>query len=110
MIDVAAKKSQVSPMTYFKAREIIRQASEEDKEKLRTGKTKIEKIYRQLQKQKKREELRNVGPIIKLPEGVKLLNGDFVEYSKDIPDNSINLIFVDPPYGKGYFFSISRTS
>jgi DNA modification methylase/ParB-like chromosome segregation protein Spo0J len=101
VIDVSAKKAQVSPMTYFKAREIIRQASEEDKEKLRSGKTKIEKIYRQLQKQKKREELRNADPVIKLPEGVKLLNGDFIEYTKDIPDNSIDLIFTDPPYGLG---------
>jgi site-specific DNA-methyltransferase (adenine-specific) len=41
-------------------------------------------------------------PIISFPEGVKLIGGDFVEYSKDIPSNSIDLIFTDPPYGEEY--------
>ena len=33
----------------------------------------------------------------------KLIYGDFIEQSqKEIPDNSIDLIFTDPPYGKEY--------
>jgi DNA modification methylase len=33
--------------------------------------------------------------------GLELLQGDFLEQSKNIPDNSIDLIFTDPPYGEG---------
>ena len=28
--------------------------------------------------------------------------GDFRDVSKDIPDNSVDLIFTDPPYSKEY--------
>ena len=38
-------------------------------------------------------------PTIELPENCKLLLGDFREKGKEIPDNSIDLIFTDPPYG-----------
>lgn len=33
-----------------------------------------------------------------MPEGCDLRLGDFMDMSKDIPDNSIDLIFTDPPY------------
>ena len=33
-----------------------------------------------------------------LPDNVKLIQGDFREATKEIPDNSIDLIFTDPPY------------
>lgn len=33
-----------------------------------------------------------------MPQGCQLYNGDFVDKSKLIPDNSVDLIFTDPPY------------
>ena len=33
-----------------------------------------------------------------LPDVVKLIEGDFIEKCPDITDNSVDLIFTDPPY------------
>jgi ParB-like chromosome segregation protein Spo0J len=55
VIDLAAKRAQVSPMTYFKGRELIKKESPEILEKLRTGKLKIDKVYAQRVKQEKRQ-------------------------------------------------------
>ena len=45
----------------------------------------------------------NEAPTIDLPEGIQLFNLDFRNIGPDIlPDNSIDLIFTDPPYGTGY--------
>jgi DNA methylase/ParB-like nuclease domain len=103
VIDVSAKKAQVSPMTYFRGRKVIEEATTELKDKVRSGKVTINKAYSQLQKEQKRKQLLLLAksePAISFPEGVKLIEGDFVEYSKDIPSNSIDLIFTDPPYGE----------
>ena len=59
VIDLSAQNAGVSPMTYSKGRHIIDNASEEMKDKLRKGSVKIDKVYRQLQKQQKRQELVN---------------------------------------------------
>ena len=32
----------------------------------------------------------------------KLLHGDCLEFLKDIPDKSVDLILTDPPYGIGF--------
>jgi DNA modification methylase len=38
-------------------------------------------------------------PLIEnLPSGIQLIPGDFIEKSKRIPDNSVDLIFTDPLY------------
>jgi hypothetical protein len=104
VIDVSARNAHVSPMTYFKGREIIRNAPEEIKEKLRSDKLKINKAFQQLQRQRLKEELiKSSGKESKLEltiTGTKLLLGDFIEKSKTVADNSIDLIFTDPPYGK----------
>lgn len=105
VIDISAKKAQVSPMTYFRGRIVIEEATAELKDKVRAGKVTINKAYKQLQKEQKRKQLLLLAksePVISFPEGVKLIEGDFVEYSKDIPCNSIDLIFTDPPYGEEY--------
>jgi 16S rRNA G966 N2-methylase RsmD len=102
VIDLSAQRAGVSPMTYFKGRQIIDDASEEMKDKLRKGNIKIDKVYRQLQKQQKRQELVNAAAsILQSPtDNVKLVLGDFSEKSKEfISDNSIDLAFTDPIYG-----------
>jgi hypothetical protein len=104
VIDLSARNAHVSPMTYYKGREIIKNASEEIKEKLRSDKLKIDKVFRQLQRQQLKEELIRSSDSESSTElssnRSKLLYGDFIEKSKTIPDNSIDLIFTDPPYGK----------
>ena len=104
VIDVSARNAHVSPMTYYKGREIIKNASEGIKEKLRKDKVKIDKVFRQLQRQRLKQELirssDNESRIELSSNRSKLLHGDFIEKSKTLPDNSIDLIFTDPPYGK----------
>ena len=91
-------------MTYFKGREIIKNAPEHIKDQLRKGKVKIDKVYRQLQKEQKRQELINAEPISEFPkDNIKLFQGDFIEKSKEfISDNSIDLLFTDPHYESKY--------
>jgi DNA modification methylase len=103
VIDLSAQRAGVSPMTYFKGRQIIDNASEEIKEKLRKGSVKIDKVYRQLQKQQKRQELVNTAVSIFPTNNFELVLGDFNEKSKEfISDNSIDLMFTDPIYGSQY--------
>ena len=100
VIDIAAKRAQVSPMTYFKGRELIKKESPEILEKLRTGKLKIDKVYGQRVKKEKRQQLIEEAKKVagKLPEGFKLICGDMMEECKGIADSSIDCIFTDPPY------------
>ena len=84
-----------------KVNEIIEQnPPEELLNKLRKGKLKIDKVYRQLKNQKKRQELLSNDVIsnIQFPNTIRLILGDFIEVCKDIPANSVKLIYTDPPY------------
>src|SRR5215467_1467905 len=76
VIDISARKAHVSPMTYFKGREIIKNSPEEIKDQLRKGKVKIDKVYKQLQKQLNKEELINSVPVLEFPnDNFKLVQG-----------------------------------
>lgn len=101
VIDLAAQKAHVSPMTYYKGREIIRQIqSEEELNKLRRGDIKIDKVYKQLENRRKIQHLLSSASSsnVQLPDNIKLIEGDFIEKCKDIPAQSVALIFTDPPY------------
>ena len=100
VIETSAK-AQVSATTYRKANEIIEQnPSEELLNKLRLGKISIPKAYRQLENQKKRQDLlsKDANSNVQFSENIRLFLGDFIEKCKDIPANSIKLIYTDPPY------------
>lgn len=100
--DLAAKYVGISPTTYTRAKKVIEEATEEVKQKLRENKGEINTEYRALQSKEKRQKLIEEAvsaPTIELPQGIKLIHGDFREKCKEIPDNSIDLIFTDPPYG-----------
>ena len=87
----------------YRAKKIIEEWPELVKDKVRSGSATINKAYSQLQKQEKRKSLLLANASgLSFPEGVKLIQGDFVENSNDIPDNSIDLIFTDLPYGEEY--------
>ena len=60
----------------------------------------VDKAFKKLQDQQERNEIINSKPVIDLPENIKLILGDCREATKEIPDNSIDLIFTDPPYDK----------
>ena len=103
--EIIAKKIGLSPRTYERAKTIIENGSEEVKEKLRQGKTKISKEYEKIQRDRKRQELLSQIDT-KNEEGeketnnCKLILGDFREKGREIEDNSIDLIFTDPPYSQ----------
>jgi 16S rRNA G966 N2-methylase RsmD len=99
--DIVSKEAGVSPSTYARCVKIIETAPETTKEKLRIGKARIYKVYKQLQFSEKRAELSANESAIKLPDGLKLFHGDFRTVSQnEIKDDSIDLILTDPPYGR----------
>jgi hypothetical protein len=58
------------------------EASESVKQKLRTGKSTISKEYKKILIQERRTRLMNEKPIIDLPSGCQLYQGDFMEIGK----------------------------
>jgi len=103
VIDIAATKAHVGSTTYHNARELIKKGLPEQLlKKLRSGYIPINKVYNQIQREEKSQqrliEAKNSNNII--PQGFKLFLGDFVEQSKQIRDNSVDMIFIDPPYNE----------
>jgi len=95
-----AKKANVSHDTYYKGKEIIEKASEEDKEALRQDKTSINKVYSELKAKEKTETKQK----------------DIAQQKKDIasgkiklPEGKFEVIAIDPPwpYG-GEYDALSR--
>jgi 16S rRNA G966 N2-methylase RsmD len=104
--DIVAKFVGVGERTLKKAEDIVK-AAELDPEKYQilvdkmdSKELKVDKAYNNFINQQTRERLMSAKPTIELPENCKLLLGDFREKGKEIPDNSIDLIFTDPPYEK----------
>ena len=103
-LDKIAKVLGKSRITINKAENIIEAAyNEPDKyqpfvDKMDSGIWSVHKTHKKVLKFQKREELRSVKPEGKLPDKYKLLQGDFIELVKQIPENSIDLIPTDPPY------------
>ena len=66
----------------------------------------VDKTHNKLKKEKKREDLKSIKTNIELPPEIcKLFCNDFTKIdSETIPDNSIDLIFTDPPYGEQYLY------
>ncbi len=93
------KQAGVGARTVDKVENILSKASPEILEKLRTEKLKIDKVNGRIEKQEKRQQLiEETSSCRAFPESCKLLLGDMKEESKQIPDNSIDCIFTDPPY------------
>jgi 16S rRNA G966 N2-methylase RsmD len=94
------KQAGVGARTVDKVENILNKASPEILEKLRTEKLKIDKVNRRIEKQEKNERQKEEARLCKnqLPEGFKLIHGDMKEECKQIPDDSIDAIFSDPPY------------
>lgn len=95
------QRARLSYGTVRKIEFIELNATEEVKQKLRDDKTTISSEYQKIQIQQKRQLLVNEAAKIELPNNnnCQLHNQDFRNIGADIiPDNSIDLIFTDPPY------------
>jgi 16S rRNA G966 N2-methylase RsmD len=100
--EIVSKEAGLKPTIYKYAKKIIEEGPESVKEKLRSGYSSVSKEYTKIQVEQRREEKRNEKSIVDLPDNCRLLQGDFMEVGKEIPDNSIDLILTDPPYGPEY--------
>ncbi|MDH3203084.1 MAG: DNA methyltransferase [Nitrosopumilus sp.] len=93
-----SKHTGVSTRTLERVKKIIEKAPEELKEKARRGEKSINKTYQEIikqeKKQKRQDSLKQIQ--VNLPESVQLFNKPFQELG--IKNNSISLIFTDPPY------------
>jgi site-specific DNA-methyltransferase (adenine-specific) len=92
------KDAGVSHETVRKFRIIEVAGSESIKDKLRAGKSTISKECTKIQIAQIKKQLSSEPQKIDLPNGCELLEGDFMEVGKRIPDDSIDLILTDPPY------------
>jgi 16S rRNA G966 N2-methylase RsmD len=97
---IISKNAKAGHETVRKVEYILKNASKDDIEKLNSGQKTINKIYRKVQKEQKRLEFMKIKPVMELPNGVKLINGDFRIKANEIKDSSVDLIFCDPPYDK----------
>lgn len=96
--EAIGKHAKVGHDNVRKVEYILKRASEVDIQKLNIGQASINEIFKTLKNEEIRQKMINSKPLIDLPEGCKLLNGDFMKMSKQIPDNSVDLILTDPPY------------
>ena len=111
-IDSVGKIVGASRNTIKKAEEIVTAAEQTPEryqpllDKIDSKQLSVDKAYNKLNKEKKREELKSIKTNIELsPENCKLFCNDFTKIdSETIPDNSIYLIFTDPPYGEQYLY------
>lgn len=106
-IRIVAKKHGISDNTLRKGIEILDMVEKGDEEvkkaweKAKAGKLSVNRVYT-LVKRKKIEKEVNKENNVAIPLEIKIIHGDFREKLRELPDNSISLIFTDPPYGQEY--------
>ena len=64
---IVAETQGLSPTTYKRAKTIIKYGTKEQKEKLRKGKSTVNKEYTKIKKDQKKEELKSIKTNIELP-------------------------------------------
>ena len=94
------KSTGTSHETIRKIERIMKEAPQVIIDKATRGTYSVNKAFKHLQNEQRRKELINTKSVIDLPSSVMLLQGDLKEKGKEIPDNSIDLIFTDPPYAE----------
>ena len=107
---IVSNKVDLSQGTYQRIRYIIKHGSEETKTKLDQGKSTINKEYNKTRKDQKRAEFLSQMNSSEsngkktIADNCKLILGDFREKGREIEDNSIDLIFTDPPYSQEFLY------
>jgi hypothetical protein len=101
--DVISREVGLSRTKYQRGETVFKETPKIWNEQVRTGKISINKAYsihkRNLRKE---EQLKSAAAANNLfPENISLWHGDFIEKSGElILNDSVDLIFTDPPYGK----------
>lgn len=102
-----AKLADVSHDTVNKVQKIEKAAKEgkvapEVIQKIRTGDTSINRVVRDLKESAAKERIEEIKAeaVKKLVSVDEIVLGDFREKADEIPDNSVDLIFTDPPYDR----------
>ena len=99
---IVANRIQLGERTLEKAKTILEKGSERLQQEVESGQVSIDGAF---QKIKREETLQTINKAleqtsIKLPNNLTLIHGDFAE--ANVPDESIQLILTDPPYGQEY--------
>jgi DNA modification methylase/ParB-like chromosome segregation protein Spo0J len=104
----AAKQAKLSDETLRKYQYVLSKGKPDLVEKMTSGKIKIDKAYKIQKRDESRQKLLETASTVIQPsienkeKNYDLKQGDFRDVSKDIPNNSVDLIFTDPPYSKEY--------
>ena len=98
--EIVAKQIGGKTRTFQRYIYALENGSEELKQKLRQGEITPFNACNQIKNQKIIDEMLSAAKNCTLPNGVKLIPGDFREVSKRIPDNSVDAIVTDPPYAE----------
>ena len=95
-----AARAKVSDNQISKGELVIKyNTSKEIEQKLETGKTTINAVFNELKKTQAKQRI--LSQKVKHVANVQLFHGDFIEQAdKHIQDESIDIIFTDPPYDK----------
>jgi 16S rRNA G966 N2-methylase RsmD len=105
--DTIAVAVTTSRDTVRKVEFLLKNAPAEKLDRLRQGKTKISKEYQRVQKAIAIQELGNkLNVTISCSNNsfTNLMLGDMWELGKNVPDESVDLIFTDPPYAEKYLY------
>jgi 16S rRNA G966 N2-methylase RsmD len=112
--DNVSKYFGISRNTLDKERKIVEAAEndpesfEEVRQKVDRKKISVDKAYNEIKRQIKKNETIAALKISKFGTSALnnrlLLQGDFREQSKTIPNSSVDLIYTDPPYGAEYIY------
>jgi len=96
--DILGKKANVSGSTYEKGITILDNASPETIEKINNGTITINKVFKIMKKDEKKQERHNalMTQQVNLPETIQLHNMEFQKLK--IAPGSVSLIITDPPY------------
>jgi 16S rRNA G966 N2-methylase RsmD len=103
---IVAQKVGISTRTFQRAKVVIEKGDSKMKESIRSGKMSIsfaEKTIRnkEIKKQRIARLMKSCGHNDSFNTDIyKLFTGNFIEKQSNIADNSIDLIFTDPPYTK----------
>jgi DNA methylase/ParB-like nuclease domain len=111
--DITAEITHTSPAQLKKEKKLVQTVRQNPEkygsilEKVDANKMKVNEAWSRIEKEQKKQKLLADASANnkKLPDGIKLIHGDFIEILADPKyDNSIDLTFSDPPYAEQYLY------
>jgi len=84
----------------------VRKSSPKLYDGLRVGKLSLKAALQRLSHRSREEQVRELRkpPAIVTPENCRLLHGDNRDVMRTLPDGSVRIIFLDPPYNNGWTY------